>query len=251
MPYIESKDLKIYYEDIGIGGPIIFLHGAFSRGIISFSSQMFFFQATAEFRCILPDLRGHGRTISKCHQWTTPQLADDIITLMDSLDISKAHLVGHSLGGDVALYCAVKYTDRFLTITSISSTGSVNEEVINQNKKFNSQVLKNMNFIEMLKKNHIDSCKGDWRQFIEQMSSNTEKYPDFTDEDLRKISIPSLFIFGKNDNLIKENEILRLKKNIKYTKIEIIDNCGHSPHILMEKPMCVNEMIYNFFKQSK
>lgn len=60
MPYIEHENIQIYYEDIGIGEPIIFLQGGFYSGIIPFSSQMFFFQATTEFSSILPDLRGHG-----------------------------------------------------------------------------------------------------------------------------------------------------------------------------------------------
>jgi pimeloyl-ACP methyl ester carboxylesterase len=252
MPYIESEDIEIYYEDIGIGEPIIFLHGSFSRGIISFSSQMFFFQATAEFRCILPDLRGHGRTKSRCGQWKTPQLAEDIILLMDSLNVSKAHIVGHSLGSDVALYCAIKHNGRFFSVTSISSTGYVNDDVIKENKEFKQVALENTgktNFIEMLKKNHYDSCNGDWTEFVNQHILNTEKYPDFSEGNLKNICIPSLFILGKNDNLIKEDEILRLKENIKNIKIEIVDGCGHSPHSLFEKPMVVNEIIYNFFKQ--
>lgn len=254
MPYIESSDIQIYYEDIGIGEPIIFLHGCFSRGIISFSSQMFFFQATTEFRSILPDIRGHGRTKSICTQWTTPQLADDIIILMDALNISKAHLVGHSFGGDVAFYCEVNYPDRFFSITSISSTGSVNENVLNMSKEFSPESLENegkVKFIEIIKKNHFDSCNGEWKDFLKQVLLNNEKYPNFSDEDLRKISVPALFIFGENDISIKEDEILRLKENIKDIRIEILDGCGHSPHTLLEKPMSVNETIYNFFKQIK
>ncbi|ADL53046.1 alpha/beta fold hydrolase [Clostridium cellulovorans] len=251
MPYIENDAIKIYYEDIGIGEPIIFLHGALSRGIISFSSQLFFFQATMEFRSILPDLRSHGRTISKSSQWETPHLADDIITLMDSLNIPKAHLVGHSLGGDVALYCAIKYTDRFLSLTSISSTGSINDEVLNENKNFTPENLEKegkINFIEMIKKNHSDACRGDWKNFINQMSSNTEKYPDFSDMDLKKITIPTLFIIGENDPLIKENELLRLKKNVKNIRIEVLKGCGHYPHTVLEQPMKVNEILIGFFK---
>ncbi|WP_160679863.1 alpha/beta hydrolase [Clostridium sp. C8-1-8] len=254
MPYIENENIQIYYEDIGIGEPIIFLHGCFSRGIISFSSQMFFFQATTEFRSILPDLRGHGRTISKCNEWTTPQLADDIIKLMDSLNIYKAHLVGHSFGGDVVFYCAIKYPDRFSSITSISSTGSVNDSVLNMNEEFNPETLEGkgkFKLIEILKKNHFDSCNGDWKHFLKQVLLNNEKYPDFSDEDLRKISVPALFIFGKNDDLIKEEEIFRLKENIRDIQIEILDGCGHSPHTLLEEPMKVNDIIYNFFKKVK
>lgn len=254
MPYFEGDDIKMFYEDIGIGQPIIFLHGGFSRGIIAFASQMFFFQATAEFRCILPDMRGFGRTVSKSTEWTTPQLADDVIAFMDGLNIPKAHLVGHSLGGDVALYCAAKYTDRCITVTSIGSTGAVNDAVKKYKNTFDPEALKKAgktNIIEMLKKNHYDASGGDWERFIKQVLLNTERYPNFSDEDLRKITIPFLLIAGDEDELIQVEEIDRLKENIKNIQIEIMDRCGHSPHILMEKPMKVNEIIYRFLKKAK
>lgn len=39
MPYVKLKDVELYYEEMGVGDPVIFLHGSFSRGILSFSSQ--------------------------------------------------------------------------------------------------------------------------------------------------------------------------------------------------------------------
>ncbi|ULQ60497.1 alpha/beta hydrolase [Brucepastera parasyntrophica] len=105
MPYIKINDLNMFYEDIGIGEPIIFIHGSLSRGITAFASQIQAFQFSN--RCLYPDLRGHGNTSGGEYRWTSPQLAEDIILFMDRLNIPRAHLVGHSMGGDIAMYCAI------------------------------------------------------------------------------------------------------------------------------------------------
>lgn len=249
MPYSKFENLRMFYEDIGVGYPIIFLHGSLSRGIISFASQMFFFQS--EFRCILPDFRGHGRTISEDGEWTTPQLADDVVKLLDDLNISKAHLVGFSLGGDVAMYCAIRYPDRFTSMVSISSTGSYNDDVIEYLKSLEPEELEKAgkaNFIELISKNNHEACNGDWKAFIRQLIKNGKQYPDFTDDDLRRISIPSLFIIGEKDDMIKQNEIDRLKACISGVRIEKIGGCGHNLHTVFGKPMDVNILIYEFLK---
>ncbi|MBI6874408.1 alpha/beta fold hydrolase [Clostridium aciditolerans] len=56
MPYVEISNANVYYDEIGVGEPIVFLHNAFSRGIIAFSAQ--FAALQSKYRCIFPDLRG-------------------------------------------------------------------------------------------------------------------------------------------------------------------------------------------------
>ena len=61
MPYQRINDLNLYYEEVGSGEPILFLHSGYSRGILAFSGQIQPFYS-AGYQCILPDFRGHGRT---------------------------------------------------------------------------------------------------------------------------------------------------------------------------------------------
>ena len=51
-----------------------------------------------KYRALYPDMRGHGRTITTTYHWETPQLAEDVIRLLDNLHIRKAHIIGHSMG---------------------------------------------------------------------------------------------------------------------------------------------------------
>ncbi len=121
MPYEQVKDCSIFYEDIGIGEPILFLHSGYSRGIIAFSGQIQpFFHS---YRLLLPDFRGHGRTISEIKDWDTPKICDDMADFLRALGIEKAHLIGYSLGGAVALHLAAKYPDMVQSITTIGCGG--------------------------------------------------------------------------------------------------------------------------------
>ncbi len=51
MPYVKTRDLEMYYEKMGVGDPVIFLHSHYSRGILAFSSQLLDFQQKYSRRC--------------------------------------------------------------------------------------------------------------------------------------------------------------------------------------------------------
>ena len=57
MPYIDLGELQLFYEEIGYGEPVLFLHSGYSRGILAFSGQLQPFYA-AGYRCFYPDLQG-------------------------------------------------------------------------------------------------------------------------------------------------------------------------------------------------
>ena len=82
MPYVSLKDLKLYYEELGRGETVLFLHSHFSRGILAFGAQIQPFQG--KYRCIIPDFRGHGRSICEDLSWDSRRIADDMINFIDA-----------------------------------------------------------------------------------------------------------------------------------------------------------------------
>ena len=121
MPQVQVGNCSIFYEDIGIGFPILFLHSGYSRGIIAFCGQIQpFFHS---YRCLLPDFRGHGRTTSEDQDWDTPKLAQDMAGFLDALEIDKAFLLCYSLGSGVALHLAAMHPERIRGIITIGTGG--------------------------------------------------------------------------------------------------------------------------------
>ena len=226
MIYKEHTE-NLFYTEAGEGVPIIFMHGSLSTGMETFSRQMEYF--SENYRCICPDLRCHGKSTSLDHEWMTHNLADDIVCLMDRMSIEKAHLVGHSLGGDVAMYAVLNNIDRVLTATAISSSGHTNDNIFTYLRRFDPDKPgreRHAEFYDRIRQIHGEANQGDWKGFIKHSIWNCDNFPGFTDEDLEAMDVPFLFVRGTKDRLVKDNEIARLKAHIPQIETVMIEG-GH------------------------
>ncbi len=247
MAYIKTDMINIYYEETGLGEPVVFIHGSFSRGDSAFTAQIPAFART--HRAIFPDLRGHGRTVAISFPWETPQLADDIVLLLDKLEIAQAHIVGHSMGGDVAMYCAVRHPARVASITSIASTGVVSDEVRKYVRNYRPENLcetRHARFLARIRDDHTLAHKGDWQAFLTETIKNCERYPCFTAADLQGISMPFLLLYGDRDTTINPEEVAELRKNIPHFTAHIVEDADHYLHMPKRQPGAVNRIILDF-----
>jgi non-heme chloroperoxidase len=104
MSTLTSRDgAKIFYKDWGTGQPVVFSHG-WPLSADAWEDQMLFL-ASRGFRCIAHDRRGHGRSSQPWNGNDMDTYADDLATLVETLDLQGAIHVGHSTGGgEVARY---------------------------------------------------------------------------------------------------------------------------------------------------
>lgn len=112
MRMITAKDgAQIFYKDWGKGQPVVFSHG-WPLSADAFEDQMFFL-AQRGYRCIAHDRRGHGRSEQTWDGNDLDTYADDLATLVETLDLRDAIHVGHSTGGgEVARYIGRHGTSR-------------------------------------------------------------------------------------------------------------------------------------------
>jgi non-heme chloroperoxidase len=111
---------EIYYKDWGTGQPVVFSHG-WPLSSDSWASQMLFL-ATRGYRCIAHDRRGHGRSSQPWNGNDMDTFADDLSTLVESLDLHDVVLIGFSMGGgEVARYVGRHGTARLAKIALISA----------------------------------------------------------------------------------------------------------------------------------
>ena len=108
--YISVNSFRTNFIDKGQGFPLIFIHG-FGASNYCWRKNLYFL--SKHYRVLAPDLPGFGYSGKPMDaDYSVQAYADFIIQFMDKLDIRKAVLVGHSLGGGIAILAALKYPNR-------------------------------------------------------------------------------------------------------------------------------------------
>ena len=101
-------NIKLHYTDRGIGDVLILLHGNSEENGI-FVHQIEYF--SKKYRVVAIDTRGHGKSPRGTKPFTIRQFAEDLHEFMDEHEIKKAHILGFSDGGNIALIFAIRYPE--------------------------------------------------------------------------------------------------------------------------------------------
>lgn len=113
-----SNGVKIVYTIEGEGEPVILIHGFAANGLVNWRLPGICTELAKSYRVITPDNRGHGKS-GKPHETSSYgiEMVEDVVRLMDHLKISKAHVVGYSMGGLIVHKLMVTHPDRLRSAT--------------------------------------------------------------------------------------------------------------------------------------
>ena len=117
MPHLASDDgVKLYYEEVGTGTPIVFIH-EFAGDHRSWEPQLRLFGQ--RYRCIAYNARGFppSDVPEDLDSYSQARARDDIRAVLDGVGIDKAHIVGLSMGGFATLHFGFTYPGRALSLT--------------------------------------------------------------------------------------------------------------------------------------
>jgi 3-oxoadipate enol-lactonase len=117
MPELETNGVRTYYEESGSGPPLVLVHGlGASTGLWSKIAPAL----AEEFRVVTYDLRGSGRTPAT-GPVTLAELVDDLCSLVERLDLGQTLVMGHSIGGSVALAHAAAHPEQVRAVVGIGA----------------------------------------------------------------------------------------------------------------------------------
>lgn len=105
--------IQMAFTDLGSGPPLVILHGLFGcKENWGYLAR----QLAYRFRVITLDLRNHGES-PHSEQSDYPSMSDDLLAFLDDLGLERIHLLGHSMGGKVAMQFAAHHSSRLFSLT--------------------------------------------------------------------------------------------------------------------------------------
>lgn len=209
--YAPVNGLKMYYEVHGSGEPVVMLHGAF-MSITAWNDWINELSKTR--KVIAVEMQGHGRTADIDRDITFENLSDDVAALLDYLKIPNADIVGYSLGGGVAMECAIRHPEKVRKVVSISAVirrdGWVKEGA-DALPKLTAEAFKGTPMESEYKR--LSPTPDRFPDFVKHVVAMVSKPYDFGADKFKATKAPMFFVHGDADGVRFDHiaEMYRLK----------------------------------------
>jgi pimeloyl-ACP methyl ester carboxylesterase len=270
MPYLTTDDdVKLYYEEVGSGIPIVFVH-EFAGDSRSWESQVRYFGQG--YRCIAFNARGYppSDVPDDGERYSQGRARDDIRAVVDALKIDRAHVVGLSMGGFAALHFGFTYPDRARSLVVAGCGCGASPDKRAQFAAETEAVARRFEELDMptaaeayaLGPSRVQFQNKDshgWRKFVDQLAEHSSRGAALTMRGVQQrrpslfdligcmktITAPTLIMTGDEDWPCIEPALL-MKRTIFSAGLVVIPNTGHA--INLEEPAAFNQHLDNFFR---
>ena len=248
--FVRNGDILTAYHDEGRGEPLLLLHG-FTGSKFDFHDQLSWF--TDRHRVLAPDQRGHGEStnLGRPDAYSFDIMVEDLAGFLDAVDVPRCHLLGHSMGGMIAMRFALRHPTRLASLILMDTAAEpltifpqALREQLAQEVRANGCASRIKAMQEMplsdAQKRGVDFLGSDehWRRIElklsqmdaeawvalgDAMSKQTSLVPD-----LRKLGMPTTIIVGEHDVPFIEPSA-RMVEAIPNARLETIPLAAHSP----------------------
>lgn len=226
-------NINLHYIEQGEGFPLILLHGNGGSSEY-FTHQIVFF--SKQYHVYAVDTRGHGRSPRGTAPFTMRQFAEDLRAFMDAHNIAKAHILGFSDGGNIAMTFALQYPERIekLILNGANMhTGGVKSHL-------QIPIELGYRFTKLFAKKNPNA-----KQNFEMLGLMVNE-PNLCAEQLKNLSMPTLVIVGSNDMIkaLHSQEIADALPNARLITLK----GGHG--IAKESPQAFNNAVEAFLTKA-
>ena len=260
---IQCGPIVTNYHDVGTGNPVLLLHGS-GPGVSAWANWRLTIQALREeFRLLAPDLAGFGYSQSPVDMVHNRQSwLDQIVRFMDAMELEKAHVIGNSFGGSMALALAIAHPERVGKLILMGSVGVPFEitpgldAVWGYEPSFENmqaimrifaydQNLVGDELVQMryeasirpgIQESYSSMFPAPRQRWVETMSHNEDA--------IRGIAQPTLLVHGRDDKVIPLSTSLTLMEWIDNSQLHIFGRCGHWTQIEHATEFC--QLVSNF-----
>jgi pimeloyl-ACP methyl ester carboxylesterase len=253
-------DINLSTDDTGLGMPLVFLHGfPFSRS--AWQKQISAFRSS--YRVIVPDLCGFGLSPTRFGPTTMAQYAGDLHLLLQKLSTGPVVLVGHSMGGYVALAFARQFPEMLSRLVLVSTKAGQDTAEVAAGRRATAEqvkadgvdvVVETMAPKMLTPRNQATNLVAEVRGLMSSSHSTgvigallgMAERPDSTDL-LAQIEVPTLIITGTDDAIVPRQEAEKLAQGIRGAQLRAIFQAGHL--VAFEQPEEFNRVLMEWLTQ--
>ncbi len=268
--FVQAKDVRIHYNEVGTGEPLICLHGGGpgANSWSNFASNIAFF--AKHYRVLLVDLPKFGKsqkTVPPGPQLTV--LAGVMRDFMDALGIERAPIIGNSFGGQVAIKLAIDFPERVSGLVVIGSAPVIHSifapmpvegvKLIGGYYRGEGgptlekmrQILKTLVFDQsliteqMVRERYEASADP---EMVKAYSGPPPARQDLTAE-FGKVKAPTLVIWGMDDRAGALDIGLLMVRAFQNAEMHIFGRCGHWAQV--EHAHEFNDLVFAFFRRHR
>ena len=197
--YVKAGGVNYYYEIRGQGEPLLLLHGGLGN-INMFAPGI---PELARSRTVIAvDLYGHGRTALTDRAVSLVDIGDDMATIISQLGYKQVDAMGYSFGGGVAFRLAVQHPELVRRLVLISAGFAQNgfyPEMLPQQAAVSGEAAEQMKGTPMYEGYvAVAPKKDDFPRLLDKMGEFMKKPYDYS-ADIRKLSMPTMIVFGDSD----------------------------------------------------
>ena len=260
----DANGIKTNYLEAGTGDPVVLIHGS-GPGVTSYANWRLVLPALAEnFRVLAPDMVGFGFSERPANiEYGVQTWADQVVGLMDTLELPKAHLVGNSFGGAIALRVATQHPDWVGKLVLMGSMGvpfpiteglervwGYEPSFENMRKVLDvfaySRDLVNDELAEVRYRGSIQP--GFQESFAAMFPAPRQRWVEAMctpEDEIRQLPHRTLIVHGREDQVIPVQTSLRLMELIDNADLSVFSHCGHWS--MIERTKDFNRNVSEFF----
>lgn len=251
--------MKLHYRTMGKGQPIIILHGVFGT---SDNWQTFAKQLSDSYQIFLLDQRNHGLSPHD-DAFDYHVMAEDLREFIETHKLENPIILGHSMGGKVAMFFAVSYPEQFkkMIVVDIApraypvhhqkileALGAVKIDQVSSRKEAENQMkpyIAEFGIRQFLLKNlrREDNDSFSWKLNLSVIRDNIERIGEAVD-DSQPVEKPILFVGGEKSDYIRKEDHSLITRIFPQAHIVTISGAGHWIHA--EQPELLLEQVKQF-----
>ena len=237
VPFISIHELKLYFETFGKivpdRSPVVLIHGSTGTGRSNW--DLVAPLLAQEYYVIVPDSRGHGKSSNPHNSYSFKEMAADTAALIRALGFPRAHVIGHSNGGNVALVVLMEHPEVVQTAVLQAANAYVSPDLVEKEPALfepDRVMRESPEWMNEMISLHGETHGPDyWRDLLLMTVNELIHEPNYTAEDLGKVQRPALVIQGEHDGV---NAPFRhaqfIARHIPDAELWIPAGIGHSVH---------------------